>query len=62
MTDRAPDVPLFLRDFSHLIGQEIEPGITLMSAPRMDIRTGQWSALANFHGALALIAVRVSEP
>lgn len=56
------DVPVFLRDFSYLIGKEIEPGITLLSAPRWSALTGQWTALANVCGALALIAVKVSEP
>lgn len=54
-------LPLFLRDFSHLIGQEISPGITLLTAPRWSVLTGQWTALANYHGALALIAVTVHE-
>lgn len=54
-------VPLFLRDLSHLVGTDVKEGVTLLTAPRWDVKTGRWSALANCFGMLAIIELRVRE-
>lgn len=62
------DIPLFLRNLEHLKGQSVrvsgkdsEGVVTLLAAPRWDVKTGKWTALANVGGALCIIEVKLTQ-
>lgn len=40
-------------------GQWLNDYVQLLTAPRLDVESGQWRALANYYGMLAIIEVRV---
>ena len=53
------DIPIFLLNLDYMKGKEIKPGITLIEPPRLDLKTGRWTALANVCGALAIVEVKL---
>ena len=42
-------------------GKWLTDNIQLLTVPRQNADTGQWTALANYYGGLALIEVKVTQ-
>lgn len=42
-------------------GKWINDQVQLLTAPRLDTETGQWTALANAYGMLAIVELKVTQ-